>query len=180
MGSRETEIPTQRSSSWISTRSEAASGAWPTLSAERRRRFEKGGYPIRSRSVWLTACSVLALAACGGEKAVEQPRIVRPRIERPLAEALAARSDAVATLLDRGDACGAKDEAAALRRELTSAINNRRIPVVYLEDLSATVNEIEAQIVCREPQLPPPPREDDDGHKGKKKGKGKGHHGDDD
>ena len=128
----------------------------------------------------LTACSVLALAACGGGG----DNVDEPKIDRPLAAALAARSDEVATLLERGDRCRAKNEADALRRELTAAINSRRIPDVYLEDFSGLVNEIAAQIVCRVPQLPPPPTDDEadddhghgDGDKDKDKGKGKGKH----
>ena len=129
----------------------------------------------------LTVSSVLALAACGGDKTADQPKI-----ERSLAQTLAVRSDNVAMLLDRGDQCGAKREAAGLRREVTEAINTRRVPDVYLEDLSGVVNEIEAQIVCRQAQLPPPPGEDDAGDDGKgekkekHKHKHKHEHGDDD
>jgi hypothetical protein len=124
----------------------------------------------------LTACSALALAACGGgENQVERRTDTRPTIESAVAQRLASRSDKVATLLDSGDACGAKDEAARLRAELTRAINDRAIPELYLEDLSGAVNELEAQLpVCEVVQ--PPPR-DTDGEKKKKKDK---HHDDED
>jgi hypothetical protein len=118
----------------------------------------------------LTASSALALVSCGGEEQqVERRTVTGPTIERAVAERLANRSDKVATLLDRGDACGAKQEAAALRADLTASIDT--IPDVYLEDLSGLVNEIEAQIpVCAEPQ--PPPEDDDRDEDDDKKGKG--------
>jgi hypothetical protein len=110
----------------------------------------------------------LALAACGGgENEVERRTDTRPVIESAVAERLASRSDKVATLLDSGDACGAKDEASRLRAELTQAINDRAIPELYLEDLSGAVNELEAQLpVCAVVQ---PPSRDTDGEKKRKK-----------
>jgi hypothetical protein len=118
----------------------------------------------------LTACSALTLAACGGgENEVERRTDTRPAIESAVAERLASRSDKVATLLDGGDACGAKDEASRLRAELTQAINDRAIPELYLEDLSGAVNELEAQLpVCAVVQ---PPSRDTEGEKKRKKDK---------
>lgn len=120
----------------------------------------------------LTACSALALAACGGEESqVEERSNPGPVIERGTAEQLAVRSDEVARLLESGDGCAAMAEGARLRDELNAAINRRVIPEIYLEDLSGVVNEIQAQIPCdREPQVPPPPRVRD---KGGDKDKGK-------
>jgi hypothetical protein len=116
----------------------------------------------------------LALAACGGEEPqVEERTVTGPTIERGVAEDLAERSDNVANLLDQGDACGAKDEAAKLREDLTEAINNREIPPVYLEDLSALVNEIEAQTIPPCDALQPPPHTDTEEDK-KKDGDGDG------
>lgn len=122
----------------------------------------------------LTACSALALAACGGdENGAERRTDTQPTIESAVAERLASRSDKVAGLLSSGDACAAKDEAGRLRAELTRAINDRAIPELYLEDLSGAVNELEAQIPPCEVTQPPPPDTD-----GKKRGK-KGKHGED-
>jgi hypothetical protein len=143
---------------------------------------------MRWRSASLTALSALALAACGGEEQQAERRTVAgPTIPAAVAERLAGRSAKVATLLDAGDACAAKQEAAALRADLTASIET--IPELYLEDLSGAVNEIDAQIpAC--PVVQPPPVEthgDDDEDedekandkgngkgKGKHKGKGKG------
>jgi hypothetical protein len=67
-------------------------------------------------------------------------------------------SEEVAQHLDVGDSCAAAESAARLRDGLTAAINDRKVPDVYLEDLSGLVNEIEAQIPeCVEPAPPPPP-----------------------
>jgi hypothetical protein len=116
----------------------------------------------------LTACSALALTACGGDDQRAERRTdtaeSTPTIERAVAERLASRSDKVATLLDSGDACGAASEAARLRDDLTSAINDGAIPEPYLEDLSGLVNEISAQIPPCQP--PPPSTETGDGGDG--------------
>ena len=143
---------------------------------------------MRWRSASLTALSVLALASCGGEEQQTERRTATgPTIPAAVAHRLASRSAKVATLLDAGDACGAKREAAALRADLTASIGT--IPELYLEDLSGAVNEIEAQIPACGPVLEPPPiethgdedekaehekAEDEDKDKGKDKGKGKG------
>jgi hypothetical protein len=67
-------------------------------------------------------------------------------------------SEEVAQHLDVGDSCAAAESAARLREGVTAAINDRKVPDVYLEDLSGLVNEIEAQIPeCVEPPPPPPP-----------------------
>lgn len=132
---------------------------------------------MRWRSVSLTALSALALASCGGEEQQAERTVTGPTIPAAVAERLASRSAKVATLLDAGDACGAKDEAAALRADLTASIET--IPELYLEDLSGLVNEIDAQIpACT--VIPPPPVEtngededDEDDGNGKAKGKDK-------
>jgi hypothetical protein len=115
---------------------------------------------MRWRSALLTVCSVVAIAACGGDggQEVEQQTDTGPTIDRAVAEDLAARSEGVASLLDDGDACGAREEAELLRRDLTQAIQEGEIPELYLEDLSGLVNEIEAGIpTCEAPPPPPPP-----------------------
>jgi hypothetical protein len=125
-----------------------------------------------------TACSALALGACGGDpNEVKQRTVAGPTIERAVAEGLASRSEKLASLLDSGEACGAKREADLLRNELTDAINDGKVPQLYLEDLSGVVNEIQAQIpLCAQPE-----RRDDDGeNKGKGDGKGKKKKDDDD
>jgi hypothetical protein len=123
----------------------------------------------------------VALASCGGsEEQKAAPPPPPPTIAASVAAPLADRSDKVATLLGAGDACGARTEAAAMRAELTKAINDGSIPKLYLEDLSALVNEIQAQLPpCRRS----PQNDDDDGgkkdnKKDKKHGKHKHHQGD--
>jgi hypothetical protein len=140
---------------------------------ERRTRSGKGGSPIRSPSVLLMAFCALALSACGGgENEVEPRPDTRPTIESAVAERLARRSDKVASLLEGGDACRAKDEAARLHADLSEAVNNRDIPELYLDDLAGAVNELEAQIpFCEVMQ---PPSQDTNGeNKGEKKKKKK-------
>jgi hypothetical protein len=125
----------------------------------------------------------VALASCGGsgEQKAAPPPPPPPTIAANVAAPLADRSDKFAALLGAGDACGARSEAAAMRAELTKAINDGAIPKLYLEDLSALVNEIQAQLPpCRQP-----PQNDDDDDRGgtkekkdKKHGKHKHHKGD--
>jgi hypothetical protein len=126
----------------------------------------------------LTACSALALGACGGDgEEVERRTDTWPTIEQSLANQLADRSDAVAARLESGDACGAAEEAARLRAEVTASIGS--IPEVYVEDFSGLVNEIQAQVPpCEQPD--DRMEEDEDGKsKGKGKGKKKGKKNDD-
>jgi hypothetical protein len=119
-----------------------------------------------------TACSALALAACGGDG--EQKQAEPPRIQAAVAQPLAERSENVARLLDSGDRCGAAAEAAQLEREVIAAINARAIPDLYLEDLGSVAHELVAQIPpCEAPG-------DDDDENGKGRGKGKGKKKDDD
>lgn len=153
-----------------------------TLSPERRKRSGKGGCPIHWRSVWLTACSgalAVALTGCGGNKTDTTAEAPGPRIERAVAEQLADLSDELASSLESGDSCAASQTAAQLRDSVTQAINDGKVPEVYLEDLSGLTNELEAQVpACVEP--PPPSDEDDDGDDKKKKKKEKDKDGDED
>jgi hypothetical protein len=111
----------------------------------------------------LTACSALALASCGGdEPQVERPTATdtAPTIKRDVAERLASRSEKIASLLDSGDACAAKDEAAALEQDFRETVSE--IPVLYLEDLGSAIHEIVAGI----PPCEPPPTDTGDGGDG--------------
>jgi hypothetical protein len=167
------------SSKSISRRGAPSSAESPTLWRERSKRSGKGGCPIPWRSVSLTALSALAFASCGGEdQQAERRTVTGPTIPAAVAERLASRSARVATLLDAGDACAAKQEAGALRADLTASIET--IPEIYLEDLSGLVNEIDAQIpAC--PVVQPPPvetngedkDEDEDEDEDERKGKDK-------
>ena len=137
---------------------------------------------MRWLSVLLTACSAVALAGCGGDgQQVERRTDTTPRIERAVADHLAARSDKVASLLESGDSCGAAEEAAGLRADLNASL--ARIPELYLEDLSGVVNEIQAQIPpCAQPAEDDDADDDGGGkkeHEKKQKKKGKKKHGND-
>jgi hypothetical protein len=125
----------------------------------------------------LKGCSALALAACGGEEQqVDRRTPTGPTIDAGVAEPLAQRSDKVAALLDGGDTCAAREEAARLRADLTEAINADSIPELYLEDLSGVVNELEAQIPpCQQPEPPPTESGKKPDKKDKDKDKHKGH-----
>lgn len=92
-----------------------------------------------------------------------------PAIDRAVAQQLAARSDEVANHLDAADGCAARAALDRLRADLTGAINDGKIPELYLEDLSATVNELQAQAPPCRPSIPPPrkePGDNDDGGDG--------------
>jgi hypothetical protein len=139
---------------------------------------------MRSRNGWLTVCSVVLLAGCGGGSdntftTTQQTTTTTsgPPIQGAVAEQLAGRSDEIAKQLDAGDTCGAAHTADRLRNELTAAINAGAIPALYLEDLSSSVNELQAQLQCN------PPADEDDHGKGKgrdKEKKDKKHDGEDD
>ena len=116
------------------------------------------------------AFAVVALAGCGSGE--EPPTPPRPTLPLNVAEKLAAQSDKVATALLARDSCGALAEAEKLRQETIAAINERRVPAAFREQLMGTVNDLAGRIVCVHV-------EEDDGEKegkgnGKDKGKGKG------
>jgi hypothetical protein len=177
LASRGTATRAPRSCGSTSRQARPGSSASPTLSRGRRPRCAKGGCPIRWRSVWLTACSVVvaAVAGCGGGDGETRTERTQPQIERAVAEQLAGTSDEVAAAIESGDSCAASDAAARLRADLTDAINGGKVPDVYLEDLSGAVNELAAQVpACADEPSAGNDDDDDRDHDGKEKGKGKG------
>jgi hypothetical protein len=116
----------------------------------------------------------VALAGCGGSTTETNVEAPGPKIEGALAAELADLSDELAGSLESGDSCAAAQTAARLRESVTQAINDGKVPEVYLEDLSGLSNELQEQVPdCVEPP-PAPSDEDDDGDEGEKKKKDKG------
>ena len=58
------------------------------------------------------------------------------------------RSDSVASLLGEQDACGAKSEAQRLQADAIAAINARRVPAAYQEELLTDVTALAETISC--------------------------------
>ena len=104
------------------------------------------------------ACACLVVAGCGGGEERAEP----PPLPAPLAQDLAARSDAVADRLDAGDACAARTEAEALQAETIDAVNDRRVPRRYQEQLLGSVTALVESIVCVEQPAPHPNGDEDD------------------
>jgi len=126
---------------------------------------------IHTRSV--AACAaVLCLSACGGggERHAAPP----PTLPRSLAQALAARTDAVTAALAAGGSCRASALAHQLQQDTIAAINSGRVAAALQEPLSGAVNDLAGRIVC----VPPPPPRDEHG-RGKHKGHDKKHKGGD-
>jgi hypothetical protein len=105
---------------------------------------------------------VLAVAGCGGGGGDAAPP-PGPAIDRATAEQLASTSDAIADALDGGDVCGAAGLADDLNAQVIAAINLRKIPPAFLEDLQARANELVNTINC-----PRPADENGDDEKSKK------------
>lgn len=133
----------------------------------------------------------LTLTGCGSSSRVE----VRspPRLPRPVADALAARADAVAAALRLGEACVAKAQVHRLERATRSAVAAGRVPGAYRPRLRAAIEQLAARIPrCVPPPAPPAPappppappapvqpkpkpkQEKHGDHHGKKHGKGEG------
>jgi hypothetical protein len=103
----------------------------------------------------IAACAaVLCLSACGsgGERHTAPP----PTLPRSLAQALAARTDAVTAALTAGDSCRASALAHRLQRDTIASINSGRVATALQEPLSGAVNDLAGRIVC----VPPPPQEE--------------------
>jgi hypothetical protein len=126
------------------------------------------------------ACALL-VSACGGEE-----RPPAPKLPAAVAQELAQRSDAVADRLEAGDSCGARSEADALQSEAVAAVNERRIPQRFQEELLGTVAALAESIECMPPVVEDDGQDDaedddkdkgeddDDDGKGKGQGQGKG------
>ena len=110
--------------------------------------------------------AVVFLAGCGGHARRAAPP---PKLPAQLAAQLAAQSDAVAARLDANDGCGALADARQLQQQTIAAINARRVPSAFQEDLLAATNDLVAKITCT-----PQPVEK---HHGKGKHKGHDKHG---
>ena len=96
----------------------------------------------------LVALVAAALAGCGGRDDAVAPQ--EPRLPRPVGETLAARSVAIADLLDQGDDCRARAEAVALRGDVREAVESQRIPEELRPQLEATADRLLAEISCVE------------------------------
>jgi hypothetical protein len=101
-----------------------------------------------------------------------------PKLPGAIAAALSARSDGVAHALAVGDPCRALAVARQLRRETIAAINARRVPGPFQEQLGSTVNDLVARIRCVAPSTGGHDNGKHDKTKSEKKGKHK-HGGDD-
>jgi len=88
---------------------------------------------------------LLVAAGCGGG---EREPVAALELPSALATALAGRSDAVAAKLEANDRCGARLEAAALQAETIAAVNSRRVPPRYQEELTASVSALLVSIEC--------------------------------
>ena len=120
----------------------------------------------RTRRPELGAALAAALCLSGCGSGPDHRAAPPPRLPSTVASSLAARSDEVARALEAGVWCRAASLARQLQQQTIAAINAHRVPVVFQEDLAATVNDLVGRIVC----VPGPERRKDNGkHKGQKK-----------
>jgi hypothetical protein len=117
--------------------------------------------------VWSTACSALALAACGGESQGK----AEPSFSARVGSALAAEADRVASRLEAGDADGARSAAARLDAAVERAIAAGQVPSTLRQPLREAVDSILASVPAPAPTTS---AEEDPGDE-KDNGKGKGH-----
>jgi hypothetical protein len=127
---------------------------------------------IRTRRSELGAALAVALVLAGCGSGGQRVTAPQPKLPRDVASELAERSELVAAALDGGDPCHALVQARRLRQDTLRAINDRRVPGPFQEQLGATVNDIVSRIEC----VPPAPTQDDERAKpGKRKGEKKKH-----
>src|SRR5262249_46964916 len=105
--------------------------------------------PLGVLAVYALAAG-LVLVGCGGEKQAA-PRA--PRLPRDVARSLAAKSDALAVSLERGDSCTAAKQTLALERSARAAVSAGRIPAAFRRPLLSAVPPPPAG----QPIRPPPP-----------------------
>ncbi len=123
---------------------------------------------MRSPSVWLTAFSLLLLAACGGQEKRAQP----PTLDAAVASRLAAAADRIA---DEAavDGCRARDDVAALQADASS------LPKAFREPFLASLRDVAGRIRCETSAGTTNEEDEDEQGHGKKDGKHKGKHGHD-
>ena len=124
----------------------------------------------RRRELGAVCAAVLSLSACSGSHQRTAPP---PRLPRPVAQKLAARTDAVAAALAASDPCRAAALARRLQQDTIASINSGRVAAALQEPLSGAVNDLVGRIVC----VPPPPQEEHG--RGKHKGHDNQHEGGD-
>jgi hypothetical protein len=112
--------------------------------------------------------AALCLAGCGGGS--DQRAAPQPKLPARVAAALASRSDEVARALDGGDSCRALGLAQQLQQETVAAINARRVPAAFQEQLGSSVGDLVSRIRC----VPATTPHDNGKHKGKDKKQGEG------
>jgi hypothetical protein len=127
----------------------------------------------RTRRIDLVAALVAALVLAGCGSGEQRRAAPQPKLPRTVATELAARSDHVAVALDGGDPCRALQEAERLQQDTIRAINDRRVPAPFQEQLGAAVNDLVSRIQCT-----PSAVDDEGGRHGKSKGKKKRGQGD--
>jgi hypothetical protein len=98
----------------------------------------------RHRTLLPVALVAVALAGCGGRHHVPPA----PQLPAALARSLAVQADAVASRLDAGDECGAREHALALQQAAIAAVNERRIPAGYQEPLLGDIALLVQRITC--------------------------------
>jgi hypothetical protein len=109
--------------------------------------------------------AALATTSCGGSS---QSSADEPRLPRALASDLAEKSEAIASVLDAGDECGAANLADELKDAVDGAVAAGRIPPEFQAELQETAVELQNGINCT-PEHEKENNGEDDG-KGKEKG----------
>jgi hypothetical protein len=132
--------------------------------------------------VALAFALAISASACGDSGETETSR--RGGLDRDLAESLAAKSDEVAELVDRGDECAAAHLADDIVAEVED--RSREIPDPVLAELEPAVGHLQGQVSCEEPvpaplpqteteiQPPPTTTEDEGEGEGGEDGEGSG------
>lgn len=116
-------------------------------------------------ATWLAAAGcALTLAGCGGGS---EQTSSEPVIPAPVADDLAAQSEAIAASLEGGDVCGAAEQADVLDDAVNDAVAKEQIPSALQGELQNVVSELVNNVNCEEPA------EEEDEEKGNGKGKGK-------
>lgn len=101
----------------------------------------------------MLAGALLSASGCGAGESREESQL----LPRDLGADLVRRAERVTASIENGDGCKAQRQAAQLRRIVSRAIAQKRVPPELQGELRRRSSGLAGSVVCVQPPPPPPP-----------------------